>query len=90
MVCEPRVRAEKAPELRVAVTPSSVALLKEPSEAFIAVPLPLAPTESTKNSALVMLLPPVAASLTDAVTVGGAVAGSGLTATLEALGPVAS
>ena len=89
MVSEPRVRAEKAPELRVAVTPS-VALLKEPSEAFIAVPLPLAPTESTKNSALVMLLPPVAASLTDAVTVGGAVAGSGLTATLEALGPVAS
>src|SRR2546421_12448422 len=72
-----------------AVTPS-VALLNRPSEAVMAVPAPSAPTLSMKYSAADTLLPPVEASLIDAVTVGAVFVGLGLTETEEVVGPVVS
>src|SRR5262245_26870743 len=71
-VCVPSPRLTKP--LTTPVT-LSVGLLKLPSDAVMAVPAPLAPIVSTKNSAAVTVLLPLDASLTRAVTVGAALAG---------------
>ena len=77
--------------LTVALT-ASVAELKVPSVAVIAVPVPLAPEASTKYSAAAMLELPVAASLTDAfnVTEAAPTVGLGVAVILLATGPVVS
>jgi len=61
-VCEPCVRALNCVPL-IAAEPPSVGLSYAVG-APIAVPAPFAPTESTKNSAAVMLWLPVVVSLT--------------------------
>src|SRR5947209_3659935 len=89
MVWVPCVRAVNDADVTVQVTPS-LALLKEPSEADMAVPVPLVPTESMKNSAAAMLLLPLEVSLTEAVTVGAAFVGVGETVTPEVAGATLS
>ena len=77
--------------LTVALT-ASVAELKVPSVAVIAVPVPLAPLASTKYSAPAMLELPVVASLTEAfnVTDVAPTVGLGVPVTPLATGPVVS
>jgi hypothetical protein len=81
----------KLETLTVALT-LSVAELKFPSEAVMAIPEPLAPGTSMKYSAVVMLEPPVVASLTEAVKVTDVTpaVGLGVTLTLVVKGPVVS
>src|SRR5262245_61266001 len=66
-VCVPSLKLRKP--LTTPVT-FSLELLKLASAAVMAVPVPLAPIVSMKNSAAMILLLPLAASLTRAVTVG--------------------
>ncbi len=89
IVCVPWLSALNCPPVRVAVTPS-VGLLKLASLADMAVPAPFVPTLSMKYSAWSMLLPPLVASLTLAVTVGAVLVGDGATFTPLVVGPKVS